>query len=489
MSPTLILSCVAVYFAILLLISYWTTRDLSISSYFNGNKSSKWYVVAFGMLGDSLSGVTFISVPGAVLMAKLGYYQIVIGYFFGYLAIIFILLPLYYRLNLVSIYGYLRERYGVYTQYTGSFFFILSRILGSAVRLYLAATVLQLFIFDAWGVPFWLTVAIIILLIWLYTTRGGIKTLVWTDMFQSALLILGVVFSIIAICNTLNISLFQLPRLISNHELSQMFFWDVNAKSYFWKQFIGGAFIAICMTGLDQNMMQKNLTCKTLNESQKNIFWFTMIMMITNLFFISLGVLLYIYADSLAIILPLNELGKVDTDRVFPFLALNHLGILASVSFIVGLTAATFSSADSVLTTLTTSFYIDILGKDPDDLYSKRLRNFIHLGFALILLLVIIVFREINTKSVIDLVLYLANFTYGPLLGLFIFGLFNRRKVIDFMVPLICIISPYLAYYVDKHPFMIGGSEFFYGNTILIINGLITVIGLYFISIFKLEKN
>lgn len=489
MSPTLILSCVAVYFAILLLISYWTTRDLSVSSYFNGNKSSKWYVVAFGMLGDSLSGVTFISVPGAVLMAKLGYYQIVIGYFFGYLAIIFILLPLYYRLNLVSIYGYLRERYGVYTQYTGSFFFILSRILGSAARLYLAATVLQLFIFDAWGVPFWLTVAIIILLIWLYTTRGGIKTLVWTDMFQSALLIFGVVFSIIAICNTLNISLFQLPSLISNHELSQMFFWDVNAKSYFWKQFIGGAFIAICMTGLDQNMMQKNLTCKTLNESQKNIFWFTMIMMITNLFFISLGVLLYIYADSLAITLPLNELGKVDTDRVFPFLALNHLGILASVSFIVGLTAATFSSADSVLTTLTTSFYIDILGKDPDDLYSKRLRNFIHLGFALILLLVILVFREINTKSVIDLVLYLANFTYGPLLGLFIFGLFNRRKVIDYMVPLICIISPYLAYYIDKHPFMIGGSEFFYGNTILIINGLITVIGLYFISIFKLEKN
>jgi len=436
------------------------------------------------MLGDSLSGVTFISVPGAVLLAKFGYFQIVLGYFVGYLAIIFVLLPLYYRLNLVSIYSYLHGRYGIYTQYTGSFFFILSRILGSAARLYLAATVLQLFIFNQWNIPFWLTVSIIIILIWFYTTKGGIKTLVWTDTFQSALLILGVIFSIIAISHKLTISVTDIPRLISQSDLSQIFFWEVNEKNYFWKQFIGGAFIAACMTGLDQNMMQKNLSCKTLGESQKNIFWFSVIMLITNLFFISLGALLYIYSDNLHISLPLNPKGLVDTDSVFPYLALNHLGLLASISFIVGLTAATFSSADSVLTTLTTSFYIDILGKDPEDSTSIRLRNFIHLGFAFVLLITILIIKAINTTAVIDIVLKIANFTYGPLLGLFIFGLMTKRKTIDIWVPIVCILSPFIAFYIDSHPMTLGSTKFQYGNTILIINGLITVFGLYFVSFF-----
>jgi solute:Na+ symporter, SSS family len=484
MSPILILSCVAVYFAILLLISYWTTRDLTSVSYFNGNKSSKWYIVAFGMLGDSLSGVTFISVPGAVIAAKLGYFQIVLGYFVGYFAIIFILLPLYYRLNLVSIYSYLRERFGIYTQYTGSFFFILSRILGSAARLYLAATVLQLFIFDAWGVPFWVTVSIIILLIWLYTTRGGIKTLVWTDVFQSALLILGVVFSIIAISSSLGISLASIPSLVYHNDLSQMFFWDINEKSFFWKQFIGGAFIAACMTGLDQNMMQKNLTCKTLGESQKNIFWFSIIMLITNLFFISLGVLLYIYTEQMGLSLPLKAAGGIDTDKVFPFLALNHLGLMASISFIVGLTAATFSSADSVLTTLTTSFYIDILGKDPESSTDSKLRNIIHLSFAVVLLITILIIQALNTSAVIDIVLKIASYTYGPLLGLFIFGLFSKRRPIDYLVPVICILSPLVTLYIDLHPFSIDSKPFIYGNLLLMINGALTVFGLYISSIF-----
>ena len=488
MSPLALLACVSAYFGILLGISYWTTRHLKSSSYFNADKGSKWYVVAFGMLGDSLSGVTFISVPGAVILSKFGYFQIVLGYFVGYLAIILILLPLYYRLNLVSIYGYLKQRYGIYAQYTGSFFFILSRILGSAARLFLAASVLQLFIFDQWGIPFALSVAIIIFLIWLYTTRGGIKTLVWTDAFQSSLLIFGVVISIYVIVQHLNIPWVDFPSVIAKHEYSELFCWDIQSKNYFWKQFVGGAFIAACMTGLDQNMMQKNLTCKTLKESQKNIFWFSVVMLITNLFFISLGVLLYIYADSMGVQLPQKLDGSIDTDKVFPFLAFNHLGLLASISFIVGLTAATFSSADSVLTTLTTSFYIDILGKDAEKNPDIKLRNLIHLGFAVLLLLAILVIKALNTSAVIDIVLKVANYTYGPLLGLFIFGLMSRRRLNDALTPLVCITAPLFAYFIDNNPFLYNGIPFLYGNTILIINGLVTVSGLFFFSMFY-KKN
>jgi len=488
LTPSLLLGCVVIYFGILLLISYWTTRRLNTSSYFNADKGSKWYIVAFGMLGDSLSGVTFISVPGAVILSKFGYFQIVLGYFIGYLAIILVLLPLYYRLNLVSIYGYLYGRYGKFAQYTGSFFFILSRILGSAARLFLAVSVLQLFIFDQWGIPFVLSVSIIIFLIWLYTTKGGIKTLVWTDTFQSSLLIFGVIASICVISNRLNLSLVELPAIIANNELSELFCWDVCSKNYFWKQFVGGIFIAACMTGLDQNMMQKNLTCKTLGESQKNIFWFSVVMLITNLIFISLGILLYEYAEAMHIQLPTKLDGSTDSDKVFPFLAFNHLGLLASISFIVGLTAATFSSADSVLTTLTTSFYIDILGKDSDKNPDTRLRNFIHLGFALLLLICILIIKAMNTSAVIDIVLKVANYTYGPLLGLFTFGLLNKRRLHDAIIPLVCIASPVIAYYIDTHPFTFHNDFFQYGNTILIVNGFITFLGLYFFSFFIRKK-
>lgn len=483
LSPIIILCCIGVYFSILLGISFWTTRKISSGAYFNADKGSKWYIVAFGMLGDSLSGVTFISVPGAVLLSKFGYFQIVLGYFIGYLAIIGILLPLYYRLNLTSIYGYLEERYGKYAQYTGSFFFILSRILGSAARLYLAASVLQLFIFDQWNIPFGISVSIIIFLIWLYTTKGGIKTLVWTDAFQSSLLILGVVFSIIAIAGKLDLHMIDLPRFVAQSNYSELFCWDIHSKNYFWKQFIGGAFIAACMTGLDQNMMQKNLTCKTIGESQKNIFWFSVIMLITNLFFISLGVLLYEYAANMNVLLPMKDLQLVDTDKVFPFLALRELGLLAGVSFIVGLTAATFSSADSVLTTLTTSFYIDILRKNPEVKPDTKLRNMIHLGFAAVLLISILIIKAMNTQAVIDIVLKIANFTYGPLLGLFIFGLISKRSIRDRWIPIVCILSPFIAFWIDSHPPLWKGMPFLFGNTILIINGLITMLGLYILSI------
>lgn len=488
MTPLFILLCVIIYFITLLGISYVTTRHSNAASYFIGNKSSKWYVIAFGMLSDSLSGVTFISVPGAVLLTHFGYFQIVLGYFVGYLVIIGILLPLYYRLNLISIYSYLLERFGKYTQYTGSFFFMLSRILGSAARLYLATSVLQLFIFDQWNIPFAVTVAIIILAIWLYTIRGGIKTLVWTDALQSFLLIFGVVFSIYAICIQLNLSTSDLTKIIKESPNSQIFYWDLWDKSNFWKQFIGGAFIAICMTGLDQNMMQKNLSCKTLGESQKNMFWFSVVMLITNFFFLSLGALLYFYAESKGISLPLKPDGKVFTDNVFPFLALNNLGMLASISFITGLTAATFSSADSVLTTLTTSFYIDILGKKTNEEDNTKLRYLIHISFAVILLFSILIIQALNTSAVIDIVLRVAAYTYGPLLGLFMFGLMSKRKVLDAWVPLLCILSPLIAYYIDTNPLSIFGKPFQYGNTILIINGLITFIGLYLGSFFFKKK-
>lgn len=487
MKPELILLCILSYFAVLLGISHWTTKGQSHTAYFDGNKSSKWYVLAFGMLGDSLSGVTFISVPGAVILAKMGYLQIVFGYLLGYALIITALLPLYYRKNLISIYAYLGERYGQYAQYSGSFFFMLSRILGSAARLYLAVTVLQLFLFNRWNIPFFLSVGLVILAIWMYTMRGGIKTLVWTDTFQSFLLIAGVFFSIYAITQHLGFGVNELCYMIRSNSMSQIFFWDFAEKSYFWKQFLGGAFIALCMTGLDQNMMQKNLSCKTIEESQKNLFWFSIIMVITNVFFVSLGLLLYFYAEQQGISLPIKADGSILTDNTFPFLALNHLGIMASIAFIVGLTAATFSSADSVLTTLTTSFYIDVLRKKPED-HSIKLRNFIHLGFALILLIAIMIIKAINSDAVIDIVLRIANYTYGPLLGLFVFGILTKRRAEDVFIPLICFTAPFIAYLMETHPPIIQGRAIQYGNTILIINGFITFLGLLALSLFQKKR-
>lgn len=489
MSPVLIISFIAFYFLFLLGIAWYTSRKSSADAYFLGNKSSPWYIVAFGMIGDSLSGVTYISVPGKVGSAHFSYLQLVLGYFVGYFIISHILLPIYYKLNLISIYEYLKTRFGKFTQKTGALFFILSRIMGAAGRLYLAAGVIQLFVFDRFEtvhVPFWVSVSVILALMLLYTYRGGIKTLVWTDSFQSFFLVLGVVLSIVAIISKMDISFGEAIGKIVQSGYTETFFWDWKSSNFFLKEFLGGVFIAVAMTGLDQNMMQKNLSCKSLGEAQKNIFWFSIIMVIVNIIFLSLGALLYIYYNQTGTALPLNaETQKVLTDKVFPNLALNHLGIFAGLVFIIGLTAATFSSADSVLTTLTTSFYIDILEYDKNEKLSEKTkskhRTIIHILFAVTLWIVILFFDALNQKAIIDSILMLAGYTYGPLLGLFALGLFTKIKLNDAFVPFICIIAPVLTYLLSN-TFKSVLGDYKIGNELILVNAGITILLLSFVQ-------
>lgn len=485
MSPLLIISCIGLYFGGLLLIAYLTSKNSTAESYFSGNHSSPWYAVAFGMIGDSLSGVTYISVPGKVGSANFSYLQLVLGYFVGYFIISKVLLPIYYKMNLISIYTYLETRFGKKTQKTGAFFFILSRILGASGRLYLAAGVIQFFVFDqirSVHIPFWLSVSIILILMLLYTYKGGIKTLVWTDTFQSMFLVLGVIVSIAIIIDKMDIGFGQAVSNIANSAYSKTFFWDWHKSNFFIKEFIGGIFIAVAMTGLDQNMMQKNLSCKSLGEAQKNIFWFSIVMVVVNIFFLSLGVLLYQYYAHSLIDLPINaETNKVLTDKVFPNLALNHLGMFAGLIFIIGLTAATFSSADSVLTTLTTSTYVDILEYDKNSTMSEseksKRRTYIHIGFAIILWLVIIIFDILNQRAIIDTILLLAGYTYGPLLGLFIIGLFTTLTLKDQLVPIICVIAPIFTYILANY-IIKPMTHYEIGNELIIINAGITILGL-----------
>lgn len=485
MSPILIILCIGLYFGGLLLIAYLTSKNSTADSYFSGNHASPWYAVAFGMIGDSLSGVTYISVPGKVGGANFSYLQLVLGYFVGYFIISKILLPIYYKMNLISIYTFLETRFGKHTQKTGAFFFILSRILGASGRLYLAAGVIQFFVFDqieSVHIPFWLSVSVILVLMLLYTYKGGIKTLVWTDTFQSLFLVLGVVVSIAIIIDKMDIGFGQAVSNIASSEYSKTFFWDWHKSNFFVKEFIGGIFIAVAMTGLDQNMMQKNLSCKSLGEAQKNIFWFSIVMVIVNIFFLSLGVLLYQYYAHSLIDLPMNaETGKVITDKVFPNLALNHLGIFAGLIFIIGLTAATFSSADSVLTTLTTSTYVDMLEYDRNTRLSEseksKRRTYIHIGFAVILWLVIIIFDILNQRAIIDTILMLAGYTYGPLLGLFAIGLFTKLKLNDKLVPIICVVAPVITYVLANYVVK-PMTTYEIGNELIIINAGITMMGL-----------
>ena len=486
MSPWFIITCIALYFSLLLLIAWFTSKKATNESYFTGNHVSPWIAVAFGMIGDSLSGVTFISVPGQVGQNNFYYLQLVLGYFAGYFVVSRVLLPVYYKMNLVSIYSYLFDRFGVVSQKTGAFFFILSRVLGAAGRLYLAASVIQLFVFDAFGVPFALSVAIIIGLMLLYTYKGGIKTLVWTDTLQSGFLLLGVIFSIFFIASDLNYSAGDLFSAVSHSKYAQVFDFDWFNKSNFFKQFLGGAFITIAMTGLDQNMMQKNLSCKSLGDAQKNMESFSLVMVLVNIFFLSLGALLYIYVEQKGIAIPLNSIsGKPDTDKLFPMLALQHLGAGAGLVFIIGLTAATFSSADSVLTTLTTSFYLDFLNIEKTNRSEQEkisIRKKVHLGFALILLLVILVFRALNSKAIIDTILMIASFTYGPLLGLFAFGIFTKKIIIDKYVWIISIVAPLICYILSENAVnWFAGYKF--GYELLLLNGLLTFLGLSFITI------
>ncbi len=476
LSVPFLLLIIALYFFVLLGISWWKGRNANADGYFLGNKSSPWYLVAFGMIGDSLSGVTFVSVPGKVGIEQFAYLQIVLGYLLGYWVIAYVLLPLYYRLNLTSIYTYLGGRFGLAAQKTGSVFFLLSRTIGAAFRLFISAKVLQVFLFDQLGVPFVVSVSGIIVLILLYTLRGGIRSLIWTDTFQSLFLILGVVLTAWSITRQLNWSFTEAVSQIANSPYSSVFNWDPKSKLYFWKQLISGAFLAIVMTGLDQNMMQKNLSCRTLPEAQKNVLWFSVIVVLVNVIFVSLGALMYLFAAERGIAVPDS------TDSFLPMLTFSHLGTFAAVFFLLGITAATFSSADSVLTTLTTSFYIDILGYDRksnlSEKQSARIRGFIHAGFSLALLGVILLFYAINNKAVIDGVFTAAGYTYGPLLGLFAFGIFTKWHVKAIPVVLVALCSPVLSFLLSYYSSaLFGGYQI--GFELLLINGLLTFLGLF----------
>ena len=477
MTPFLVLSILVVYFAALILISVYTSKGATSDTFFTANRQSPWYLVAFGMIGSSLSGITFVSVPGSVGKAGFAYFQVVLGYLLGYWVIITVLLPLYYRLNLVSIYTYLEQRFDRWSYKTGAFFFLLSRTVGSSLRLFLSASVLQIFLFDAWHVPFYFTVAITILLIWIYTFKGGIKTIVWTDSFQTIFLVSAVVISVYLISQRLGLSFSALVSTITESDYSKTFhFEDFKDRLFFWKQFLGGAFIAIAMTGLDQDLMQKNLTCKNLKEAQKNMFWFSLTIVIVNLLFLTLGALLFIYSARNNLTLPALS------DELFPRLALNEFGLLAGIFFLLGIIASSYASADSALAALTTSFCIDFLDfKNKPESVKQKQKNIVHFAFSVLFLLIILIVKEINEKSLIDTVLSVAGYTYGPLLGLFAFGLLTKLPVRDKLVPLICVLSPLLSYLVSSY------SEHWFdgykiGIEILIINGMITFLGLFLIS-------
>ncbi|MDW3211435.1 MAG: sodium:solute symporter [Reichenbachiella sp.] len=470
MSPLLVFSVVAGYFILLMTIAHFTSKNSDAESFFTANRQSPWYLVAFGMIGASLSGVTFISVPGEVGNSHWAYFQMVLGYLLGYLVIATVLLPLYYKMNLVSIYQYLDSRFGESAYKTGAFFFLVSRVIGASFRLFLVATVLQIAFFDAYNIPFSVSVFVTIALIWLYTFKGGIKTIVWTDTLQTLFMLLAVGISISIIGSQLDLSFGGLMQIIQSSDLSDTFIWDWQAPRNFFKQFFAGAFIAIVMTGLDQDMMQKNLTCRSLGDAQKNVFWFSIVLIFANLLFLSLGVLLYHFVE-------VNQIDLTNTtDALFPYLALNHFGVFGGVVFLLGVTAAAYSSADSALTALTTSFYIDFLEKDPSQSDSKN-RMLVHFGFSVLIFIVILIFQAINDDSVINAVFRVAGYTYGPLLGLYAFGLFTTQSVKDQWIPVVCVLAPLLTYMINENSVVwLGGYKF--GFELLLLNGLLTFLGL-----------
>lgn len=491
MSPLVVFGVIAGYFGVLILISYFTSRGATSNTFFTGNRQSPWYLVAFGMIGASLSGVTFISIPGEVGNTAFSYFQLVLGYLLGYFIIYTILMPIYYKLNLISIYTYLERRFGFKSYKTGSVLFLLSQTIGASFRLFLVAGVLQIAFFDAYGIPFAVTVLVTIILIWIYTYKAGIKTIVWTDTLQTFFMILAVILSITIIANELNLSFAGVVETVKEHEYSKIFHWNWRSKQNFFKQFFSGAFIAVVMTGLDQNMMQKNLTCRSLRDAQKNMFWFSLILVPVNLLFLSLGVLLYVYANETALEFFTDSDGALhfmferiqyNTDDLYPVLAINHFTIVAGIVFLLGIIAAAFSSADSALTALTTAFCVDFLNfKNKTEAEKKRTRLIVHIGFSLVMFLVIVIFRLINDDSVITAVFRVAGYTYGPLLGLFAFGLFTKLKVNDLIVPFIAIISPLLCYFLSMFSEeLFNGYKF--GFELLMVNGLLTFIGLLLIS-------
>jgi Na+/proline symporter len=486
MSPAIILTCVIAYSILLFAVTWYTARGANNESYYVGNRSSKWYLVAYGMIGASLSGVTFISVPGAVGSSQFGYLQVVLGYLIGYLVIAYLLLPLYYRLHLTSIYTYLQQRFGNYAYRTGALFFILSRTVGAAFRLYIVVNVLQTFVFDDMHVPFFVTVAVFIGLILLYTYQGGVKTIVYTDTLQTTFMLLSVVLSIYFVTTELHLNIGDVADRISNSQYGKLFFMDDwRLKSFFPKQFFGGMFIAIAMTGLDQEMMQKNISCRNIGEAQKNVLTFSLAMLIVNVLFLVLGALLYIYAKEENIPLLQDGTGKIISDTVFPSIALHHFGTLSGIFFIIGLISAAYPSADGALTALTSVFCIDFLGlkDDPEktEEQKKKIRYIVHFSFAALLLLVIVIFKLVNNDAVINNLFTWAGYTYGPLLGLYAFGLFTKRQVRDKLVPWVCILSPVLCILLNAQSSALFAGYLF-GFEMLIVNGLITFMGLFLIS-------
>ncbi len=478
-----LLLIILAYFIILIVISFITGKDDSNTAFFKANKKSPWYVVAFGMIGASLSGVTFISVPGWVQSTQFSYMQIVFGYFLGYIVIAFILIPLYYRLNITSIYEYLKQRFGKTSHKTGAFFFFISRMLIASFRLFLVTSVLQYFIFDAWDIPFEITVIFSVLLIWIYTFRSGIKTIVWTDILQTFLMLFAVIATIYVILYKLDFSFSEILQSDSYKQYNKVLFTeDFYDKKYFFKSVLGGMFITIAMTGLDQDNMQKNLTCKNTKEAKWNVISLGFILILVNLIFLFLGALLFIYAEKFNISIPVID-GNVKTDLLYPEIALNgNLGIPLAIIFILGLIAAAYSSADSALTSLTTSFSIDFLNieKRKED-QQKKLRKKVHIGISILLILVIISFRHILKENVIDSLLQVSTFTYGPLLGLFSFGIFTKFKIKDKWVWLIAILSVIFTYILNKNA-VHWFNGFVFGYEILILNGIFTFIGLYLIK-------
>jgi SSS family solute:Na+ symporter len=478
MPPFLILGIFLIYTIILFAVTWFTARKADNQSFFIGNKVSPWFVVAYGMIGASLSGVTFMSLPGWVKDTQFSYMVVVMGYLFGYLVIALVLLPLYYRLKLTSIYSYLDQRFGFWSYKTGAGFFIISRTLGASLRMYLVINVLQIFVFDAWNVPFWVNVLVFIALIILYTLKGGIRTIIWTDTLQTTFMLLAVVLSVIYIGKDLDISLIKLVSTVKESSVSKMFITDWHHERFFLKQFFSGMFITIVMTGLDQEMMQKNLSCRNIKDAQKNMFTFSGILFFVNLLFLFLGALLLIFVQS-------KGVAVTTSDELFPTIAIKYLGPMAGLVFLIGLISAAFPSADGALTSLTTSVSIDFLGLDRREGITEkaktRIRYIVHLSIAFVFFISVLIFSKLSDKAVIDKLFTIAGYTYGPLLGLYSFGLFTKRKVKDNITPFIAIISPLICFFLSRYSEeLFNGYKF--GFELLLLNGLLTFTGLYIFS-------
>lgn len=472
MTAGLVLFILISYFVVLVLVGYLTARKSNSETFFTGNRNSPWYLVAFGMIGTQLSGVTFISIPGEVGSSGWTYLTVVMGNCVGYIVIALFLVPLFYKLKLISIYSWLGTRFGDHARLTGSFFFILSQLVGASFRLFLVVGVLQLAVFNAIGIPFAVTVFITICFVWIYTVKGGIKTIVWTDTLQTVFMLVSVILTIVVICQALDFNFSGMVTAIRDSSHSHVFDFDWRSGHNTVKQILAGIAITVSLNGLDQNIMQKNLTCRTLRDCKTNMYSFSFLFLITNILFLSLGALLYIYAESNGITLPKKS------DDVFALLSLNYFGVTAALFFILGITAAAYSSVDSSLTSLTTSFCIDFLKIDSKDTRQKHKRVFVHIAFSLLMCCVILLFRELNSGSVVSAVLKAVGYTYGPILGLFTFGLLTKYQVKEKYLLWICILSPALSYLADRYSKIWG---YHFGFEILLFNGLLCFIGLFLI--------